>query len=429
MTFLESAAPALVAAHNSNGALAAIRDLGSAGIAVLSPRPPLTSPVRFSRFITTTIRPFPDGRSGRRQLAWLLRAGRDHPGTVLIPAMDDLTAVIAHNQDVLKPYFHLYYPPGAALNAVLNKESLHLAAQAAGIATPAAWFPGSGAEAATLAPELPYPVVLKPRTHVGKNSWFKGRLVTGPSDFVADCRRAAALLESGVVAGEARPGDLLPFVQAYTPGAASRIYNLSGFLDHTGLLTGFSASRKVFQTPRRFGVGVCFEAAPVNVELAAQLTTMLRSMGFFGMFEAEFIEAAGSLLLIDVNPRVFNGLSFTTQRGLRLPLIWYLAAIGDWAGVEEQLATARRSQAAGGGPDAWCHRFVLETMVASRVLTGRMGLSEARKWWGWVRRDKRRTLEASWEQSDPWPGRLNGLQHVIRFARDPRDFIGSIVRD
>ena len=337
MTLLSPAAPALVAAHSSNGALATIRDLGRAGIPVHSPRAPLTSPVRFSNFVSTVIQPFPDGQGARRQIDWLLRAGRDHPGMVLLPALDDLTSTIAAHQDALRSYFHLYYPPGHVVDAVLNKESLHTAAAHAGIETPEAWFPASPAEARQLSRDLRYPVVLKPRTHVGTQSWFKGGLVPNQARFEAAYGRAAALLAAGAMEGDSRPADLLPFVQTYLAGAGSQIYNLAGFLDHTGLLGGFSATRKVFQTPRRFGIGVCFEAAPVEPELAARLTEMLRGMGFFGMFEAEFIEADGAFLLIDLNPRIFNGLSLVTRRGLRLPLIWYLAALGDWAAVEDSL--------------------------------------------------------------------------------------------
>ena len=429
MTFLGSATPALVAAHNSNGALAAIRDLGKAGVPVHSPRTPLTSPVRFSKFVSTDLEPFPNGQAPRRQLTWLLRAGRRRPGMVLLPAMDDLTSVIAGHQDALRPYFHLYYPPGEVVDAVLNKESLHTAAAGAAIETPAAWFPGSRAEASQLARALRYPVVIKPRTHVGTHSWFKGGLVSDQSRFEAAYNRAMGLVAAGAVDGVGGAAELVPFVQSYCPGAGSHIYNLAGFLDHTGMLAGFSATRKVYQSPRRFGVGVCFEAAPVDSELAARLIEMLRGMGFFGMFEAEFIEADGAFLLIDINPRVFNGLSLITNRGLRLPLIWYLAALGDWPAVEEQLAAARRAEEEGSGPDAWCHRFVLESMVVSRVVTGRIAFPEARYWWRWVRSAKERTLEASWDSCDPWPGRLNGLQHIARFIRDPRDFIGSIVRD
>jgi len=393
------------------------------------PRLPIVSPVRFSHYVGTRLRPFPESQSERRQLNWLLRAGKDHPGAVLLPALDDLTWIMAQHQEKLRPYFRLYYPTGDAVYAVLNKETLHTAALASGIATPTAWFPASREEAAALAPSLAYPIVLKPRTHVGTSSWFKGGLVRVQRDFLPAYDKGAALLAGGYMGPRTNPADALPFVQAYTPGADARIYNLSGFLDHTGLLSGFLATRKVFQTPRRFGVGVCFEAAPVDTELAVRMVELLGGMGFFGMFEAEFIETPYAFLLIDLNPRVFNGLSLITERGLRLPLIWYLAALGDWAGVEEQLVAARRAAAEGAGPDAWCHRFVLETMVAARVATGRMGPAEARRWWGWVRSDRARTLEASWAPDDPWPGRMNGLQHAIHFVRDPRHFVGTFVRD
>ena len=82
---------------------------------------------------------------------------------------------------------------------------------------------------------------------------------------------------------------------------------------------GFDASRKLVQYPNRFGDGACFRSEPVDDELSRRLAEMCRGLGFFGMFEAEFIEEDGRKLLIDFNPRLFNGLALPVARGLRLP--------------------------------------------------------------------------------------------------------------
>jgi hypothetical protein len=38
-------------------------------------------------------------------------------------------------------------------------------------------------------------------------------------------------------------------------------------------------------------------------------------------------------------------------------------------------------------------------------------------------------MDAAGTKDDPWPGRLNGLQHLAMFARDPKYLYGTFVRD
>ena len=68
-------------------------------------------------------------------------------------------------------------------------------------------------------------------------------------------------------------------------------------------------------------------------------------------------------------------------------------------------------------------------MVASRLATLRMGRAEALQWWTWMRSGDANTIDAVSDPSDPWPGRLDGIQHLLSFVRDPRYFVGTFVRD
>lgn len=420
---------ALVAANDSNGALAAVRDLGREGVPVLVPRPSFLSPVRFSRYISEKVEQNPPaGVESSATTAWLLRIGRKHPGTVLMPSLDSLTWEVATHGGLLGRYFRAYYPAPRVLYGLLNKRHLHEAAVSAGLDVPDAWFPGSFESLDQIAPRLPYPVVIKPAAHLRAPHWLKGWLAHDADELRATYRHAAARL--GVSMASGFSGDEpWPFVQAYQAGAGRRIYNIAGFTDETGELRGYGASMKLLQYPQRFGVGLCFRAAPVDRELAARLTELLRSTGFFGIFEAEFIEAGGKRLFIDFNPRVFNGMGLAGSRGLRLALTWYLAALGDWAAVEEQLAASRPFEDGGGSPDAWCHRTGLQAMIAARLFTKRMPFQEARRLQKWVRSDHRRVVDSNWASDDPWPGRMAGLQQMAKILRDPRYFVGTFVRD
>ena len=134
-----------------------------------------------------------------------------------------------------------------------------------------------------LARDLPYPVIVKPRTHIGSDAWFKGKKVSNAAALeAAYLQITKRQLDPLVLAQDPRAG--IPFIQAYSAGASSRIYNLYGFIDESRGLSAFDASWKVLQYPRRLGVGVCFVAAKVDAELVRQIRELARQTGFFGIF-------------------------------------------------------------------------------------------------------------------------------------------------
>lgn len=65
---------------------------------------------------------------------------------------------------------------------------------------------------------------------------------------------------------------------------------------------------------------------------------MLRAIGFHGMFEAEFIERGDERLLIDLNPRAYNGMTLEVERGLHVAWYAYLEAAGELDSFEQELA-------------------------------------------------------------------------------------------
>ena len=168
--------PALVPATDGYGTLAAIRDLGRSGLSVLIPEAPWHSPGRYSRYITRRLSPLPKGTSASF-LGWLEVAGEEHAGAVLMPISDTRSWWTARSREELSDCFALYCPSADSLYAVLNKVQLAAAAGACGVANPQTWIPAGTEEISSLAPMLKYPVVTKPRTHVGVGHWLKAKFV------------------------------------------------------------------------------------------------------------------------------------------------------------------------------------------------------------------------------------------------------------
>ncbi|MEO9254576.1 MAG: hypothetical protein ABI305_03485 [Tepidiformaceae bacterium] len=347
----------------------------------------------------------------------------------LVPAPDELTWLAADRQAELRDRYRLYYPAGDVVYGILHKERLFAAAQEYGVGVPPTWFPEDREEATSLARESGGSFVLKPKTHVGIRGWTKGAVAPSWQQLPAVYDRVVRSLRYDPTVARSDPGIHVPFLQRYFAGARAGIYNLAGFIDQTGKLTALGATRKVLQYPRDLGVGVCFEAAPVRADVAAALLRLLTGVGFYGIFEAEFIDRDDELLLIDLNPRLFQSVGFNMARGLRLPLIWFLAAHGDWGRVEEELARARRVEDGSGQPSRWVHRIALETMVAARLATFRMSPAEGKQWFGWLTDKRSLTVNATWSTNDPWPGRVNAVQHLAMFVKNPKYFYGTFVRD
>ena len=124
-------------------------------------------------------------------------------------------------------------------------------------------------------------------------------------------------------------------------GPGEPVYSISGFCDARHDLFVCRGARKLVQWPRLAGVGILFEDAPVDDDLAQKIRRMCGAMDFVGVFEAEFIGGPADRRLIDFNPRFFGQMGFDIVRGLPSPLLVYLAAIGDDARLEPKPARAR----------------------------------------------------------------------------------------
>ena len=98
---------------------------------------------------------------------------------------------------------------------------------------------------------------------------------------------------------------------------------------------------KVFQRLNSTGVGLCFEALPADEDLSEATRRLCRELGYFGLFEAEFLPMDGRWALIDFNPRLFNQVALDIRREMPLPLLACLDAVGDRHGLREAVDRAR----------------------------------------------------------------------------------------
>jgi hypothetical protein len=82
----------------------------------------------------------------------------------------------------------------------------------------------------------------------------------------------------------------------------------------------------MLQRPRCLGPGIVFEEAPIPASVVSGLERLLRHVGYFGVFDTEFVLDGDRVMLIDINLRLYNHMAFEIDRGLPLAWLAYLGA-------------------------------------------------------------------------------------------------------
>lgn len=418
--------PILLSIADFYGTLAAARDLSPRGAPVTIADWRLLAPAGWSRSVARRVR-CPPVNDAARFLAWLIAHGRREPGQVLYGTSDDLAFLFSLHAEELAKHYRMYQPPLSTLLGVLDKKALYDAALEVGLEVPETYYPADAADVARLAPTLPYPLLIKQRIQVFSSTHSKGAEVARPRDLVRMYAEFARDNTFPEVLLTLLPDVAQPMLQRYLPEAHDGIFSVSGFIDRTGKHFVARGARKILQRPLRMGIGLCFESAEATPELARTVAALCRRVGFFGAFDCELIQVGDRFLLIDFNPRFFNQLAFDVARGMPLPWLVYLGALGQ----DEALARAVREAAAAGEHhrDAvFCNRLGLEVYLGTHRLTGRVGAGDLSRWRAWLGAERLRVDPvAAWD--DPAPAVLEAFGIAYGAARHPRSFLRKHILD
>ncbi len=419
-------APFLLTMPEYNGTLAAVRCLGDHGVPVTMAETSLSAPARWSRYVTRRAAA-PPIMDAERFLDWLIEFGVRNSGHVLYPTCDELAWLMAARAAELRRHFELYQPPERAILSLLDKKVLHEQCGELGIPTLTSVFPETADAALRSGKELGVPLLLKPRTQILLTSRNKGVLVTEARALPRAYAEFVTANRYHPLFARAVPGIERPMLQTYCPEAAAGIYSLAGFIGEQEHQVVARGAMKVLQRPRRLGVGMCFEEAPVDDAALASLVRLCRRVGYYGVFEAEFVPRGGLLHLLDFNPRFYGQMGFETARALPLGYMAWLAARGDTAGLDEAIRLARQWQEGRGY--VYCHRSYLKLVISLRRLAGRMPPDEAARWLSWLesRRAQGLAIDATHAAHDRGPGWASRGHELYRALRHPRSFLLTTV--
>jgi predicted ATP-grasp superfamily ATP-dependent carboligase len=396
------------------GTLGAVRCLGRLGVPVVVAGRELLASSRWSRHTTRFVR-CPPAEESDRFVAWLLDFGRREPGHVLYPTSDDLAWLFAAHAPELEKHFFTYQPPVETVVRLLDKRSLYAACEAVGIATVPSWFPADEDEVRARASGMAFPLLIKARTQALRVHQTKGTVV--PSrDALLDHYRAFVAQE------RYRPGierhfsaAARPFLQQFLPRASQAVWSVTGFVDRSGELFAARCAVKVMQRTLPVGLGLCFEARELPAELAEGAKRLCRSVGYFGVFEIEFLREGGRFMAIDFNPRFYGQMGFEAPRGLPQAAFAWLAASGQHRELRRAVLAAAAPQ--DGTATAYAHRFVFELLLLARTLGGRLPPAERRLWKDWYARHRPTLVDASADPGDRLPGLVHSLAELMSGGR------------
>jgi predicted ATP-grasp superfamily ATP-dependent carboligase len=214
-------------------------------------------------------------------------------------------------------------------------------------------------------------------------------------------------------------------IQRYVPDAANEIYVLAAFIDREGSLFATRSGVKIFQRPRRLGIGLCFEEGKLPAEVIEGARRLARATGYYGLFQLEFIKTGGRYLLIDFNPRFYNQLAFDMARGLPIPEMVHAAACGSNGHLADLVSRARVPRERDGL--VFCNEFGLNFVLAAQHIAKRVSSEEMQHWRRWHQEHRGSLVDPARSHDDPLPAVVDVLDQLSGYARHPRAFLRSIV--
>jgi predicted ATP-grasp superfamily ATP-dependent carboligase len=219
----------------------------------------------------------------------------------------------------------------------------------------------------------------------------------------------------------------IPLLQHFVDIGRKGVHSVSGYVDETGELFVTRHARKVFQRSMPAGVGVCFEAQPANQALSDSVRRLCKELGYFGIFEVEFISFGDSWAIIDFNPRLFNQVAMDGYRGMPLPLMAYLDAAGRTTELREVVEKAQEE--ASDRPAVFYDRFTLWAILTAKALTGRADPGEREYWREWKRKNRAGTVYFAADASDPIPAIVHAVSEIFLGVKAGRRFLRSTERE
>jgi predicted ATP-grasp superfamily ATP-dependent carboligase len=387
----------LVLDANQRSALAVIRSLGRHGIPVIAADQEARPLGGASRYAVASVQ-YPDpAKSPRLFLDAIAAIVHAHGVDIVVPATD-LTTMLLVEQPEYVQRARLAAPPAATYETLTDKRRLVELAGRLGVTAPETRVATSAAEIEAAAPELGFPLVLKP----ARSRYLKADQVI--STAVRIVNRPDELDKT--TASLAWLRDIPCLVQRFVPGQGAGIFALYG---ESGPLAWF-AHKRIREKPPSGGVSVLSESADVDSRMKNMAMRLLSASHWVGVAMIEYrVTPAGDPYLMEVNGRFWGSLQLAIDSGVDFPWLLHQLVSGAapeapssysrgrrlrWllGDVDNLILQLRAGEPGNGGKARAAARFLASFVDLScqqevfRWSDPGPGLREARHWIGALRR-------------------------------------------
>jgi predicted ATP-grasp superfamily ATP-dependent carboligase len=317
---VKSPVPVLVTDAPANATLAVVRSLGRRGIPVgVCGFADEFNLAWFSRWTSerlTLPSPSRDADGFVEALAALLESGK-YP--IVFPTTERTIQLVAAARARFPAWVQVPIPATESLLGVLDKERTTALAARVGVPVPRTWCPQSADAVASLARELPYPVIVKPRQtnflrHDGRLAKADYAVVPSAADLVRAWQRVDAAVPR-------------PLVQSVVRG---RGVGMNTLWRGGAPLTWFCHHR-VREIDLRGGRSTAAVSAACDPRLVACAARLLGELGWHGVAMVEFKvdETTGEFWLLEINGRFWGSLPLALVAGVDFPYYLYQLAIDE----------------------------------------------------------------------------------------------------
>ena len=373
---------ALITDVHLRSAVAGLRGMGRAGVTTIAAGPRSAAAGLFSRYadgrvVVTAVEDSPTA------FVLDLAAAAEQRGVAIVypsqeSTIDALLAVAA-----LPRALRLPYPRPDAVHALRDKRALAGLAADSGLHAPATLVEAAAGE---LRHHLTaFPCVLKPAQPGG--ALPTARLVDSPDQLHA--------LLSGL------PTDEPLLVQERVHGSLTAV---SMVIDPEGVVAARFQQRAHRTWPPAAGISSLAVSVAPDERLMSRVVELLKSAGFAGLAQLQFVESGRRRCLIDINPRFYGSLPLALACGVNLPAAWHRMVTG----ITQPEAASYRV----GVTYRWLEADLMAaTRGSPRIL---------------LRRSPRPRTGAVWALDDPLPGLVYAgrasAERIMRRLRpsDPR---------
>jgi D-aspartate ligase len=121
--------------------------------------------------------------------------------------------------------------------------------------------------------------------------------------------------------------------------------------------------------------------------------------------------------VIDFNPRLYNQVGLDIGRGMPLPLLACLEALGDEVALRGAVEDA---QAENDNQKVLYDRFTLRALLLLLAATSRISQEDLAYWRSWIKRNAPHAIDVAAQKGDPMPGVIHSLSETLLGLRSIR---------